>query len=131
LIKDDQLNREYAANKSVAVGRGTALSTGLGLSAMGFMGWLAQSVAQMSTFGMYEAGIGGAAMGIPTILHANRDRDWARGDTVRFALANGFKIDRKLVTTMKQAGGRYGAFDGKTVAAFKLKPEQQKKGGTR
>jgi hypothetical protein len=124
---EEQLNRQYAANKSMEAGRGTGFITGLGLGTAGMGVAIGDSYGMSGPVGVEIAGMFGL-LGYWAVRNANAQRDLARGDTVRFALANGFKVDRSIISAMKQSG-RFGAFDAKTIAAFKLQRKPKKAKG--
>jgi hypothetical protein len=130
LIKrEDLLNRQYAANKSVQTGYGTGLATGAGVGFAGIglaMGDAFLRPPEPSVVAAVEVtGVMGMFASV-LFARASTLRDQARGETVRFALANGFKVDRSLISAMKQSG-RFGAFDAKTIAAYKLQPKPKKR----
>jgi hypothetical protein len=131
LIKrEEQLNRQYAGYKSAQVGEGTGVSTAVGLGMAGAGVWLTKLVADTAVRGVGVVETVTAALGVTGLIlvrDANARRDIARGNTVRFALANGFKVDRKLITEMNRSGG-FGKFDAAAIAPFRLHPKQGKKG---
>jgi hypothetical protein len=133
LLKDEQLHKQFVAAKSEEAGHGAAVNTILsgfmlaygGLAAAAAMNPYADDRGFAATIAVMASGVSAYEWSA-----ASRARDLARGDAVRFALANGFKVSRVLLGAMKQSG-RFGQFDRKSVAAFKLHPSSKKGRGIR
>jgi hypothetical protein len=117
LTAHPELEVQYRGNK-----KGAGVSTAMGI------------VAEAGSYGMAANPLGGgAAVYVPAtavglggtyfVYLGNVIRDMARGATVRFAAANGYKVPATLISTMKQAGERFGEFDAKAIAAAKLAPK--------
>jgi hypothetical protein len=117
-----ELSAQYIGNK-----KGAGLSSTIGAVAVVGSPEFVVHGGALSTGTPYDfvpmAGV--AASGIFFWQLGNLIRDGARGNTVRFAMANGYRVPAQLVRTMKQAGDRFGGFSDKEIAPFKLKPQSK------
>jgi hypothetical protein len=105
--------------------RGVGVVTGMGLGYGGIGLWTiaaSQMASSPDPVGEAAMGVLEATAGGFIAWGSNRMRDMARGNTVRFALANGFRVPAALVRTMKQGGARFGEFSAKDIAQYKLNP---------